>query len=173
MKLRTVAAALVIAALLGAGGALAVQALFGGGESLPPVEKLSESWLQGVNINELADQGMYLSQPPSDYHPKTSSGFAKHATDAQYAKVSARQILLAHLQMQSTGGFDGQVYIINFDPADPDLHAFCPSSTPIYALSFVDADTGNLVFTIGEDSPSPNCGPGLSLQTPATTPAGQ
>jgi hypothetical protein len=174
MKLRTVAAALVVVALLGAGGTLTVQALLsGGGEPLPPVEKLSESWLQGVNINELAGQGLYLSPPPQDYVPKTSSGFAKHTTDSQYSNVSARQILLAHLQTQYTGGFEGQVYIINFDPADLDLHAFCPSSTPIYALSFVDADTGKLLSTIGEDSPSPNCGPGLSLQTPAPTPAGQ
>jgi hypothetical protein len=106
MKLRTVAVALVVAGLAGAGVTLAVQALFfGGGESL-------------------------------------------------------------HLQTESMGGFDGQVFIVNFDPADPDLHAFCSDATPIYAIAFVDADTDRSLGVLGEDSPSPSCHEGITGITP-------
>jgi hypothetical protein len=171
MKLRTVAAALVVAALLGAGITLGVQALFGGGGySGPPAGQLAESWLQGVNINGLADEGIYLSQPPSDYHPKTSSGFAKHATDGQYSSVSARQILIAHLQTQFMGGFDGQVYIINFDPTE--IPPECPGAHTIYAVAFVDADTGKYLSSTSVESPAPTpCRHGIDFSGGSPTPA--
>jgi len=159
VKLRTTAAALIIAVLAGAGGTLAVQALFfSEDESIPEAQRLAESWLEGVNLNELAEQGLYLSQPPAHYVPRISVGAAKRAAGSRYTDVSARQILLAHLQTEGMGGFDGQVFVVNFDPADPDLDAFCPSAPPIYALAFVDSDTDDLLGVLGADSPSPGCG---------------
>jgi hypothetical protein len=165
MKLRAVVA-LIIAALVGAGGTLAVQALFfNDEESIPEAQRLGQSWLEGVDPNEL---NVYLSPPPSQYRPEVTSRRAKRAAGAQYEDVTARQIVLAHLQTEAWGGFDGQVWIVNFDPADPDLHAFCPSASPIYALAFVDADTGELLGVMGAGRPSPSCGPAPRVtETPA------
>jgi hypothetical protein len=168
MNLRTVAITLVAGALLGAGGTVGMQALIGGGdsESLPPVEKLGESWLQGVDINDLAGQGLYLSQPPPDYIPKISGGAAKRVAGEEYSKASARQILLAHLQTDALGGFDGQVFVVNFDPVD--LPALCPGSHTIFAIAFVDSNSGAYLYAQSAECPSstPACRRGIQLPTP-------
>lgn len=172
MKLQTTAGTLIIAALVGAGVALAVQALFfSEEESIPEAQRLGESWLTGVDLNELAEQGLYLSQPPAHYMPRFTSHAAKRAAGSEYSDVSARQILLAHLQTEAWNSFDGQVFIVNFDPADSDLHAFCPTASPIYALAFVNADTDELLGVLGADSPPLGCrDPAFHRVTPAAVP---
>ncbi len=169
MKFRTFAVAVVVAALVGAGGTLGVQALRGGGGhgySGPPAGQLSDSWLDGIDINELAQQGLYLSQPPRDYYPKLSPAYAKEvAAHNQFMNVPARQIVLAHLQTDTMGGFDGQVYVVNFDPDK--IPAECPGSRTTLAFALVDSDNARVISgqTVGSP-PSALCHHGLIFATP-------
>lgn len=169
-----VAAALVLAALVSAGGTLAVQALRGGGGhdySGPPAGQLSASWLDGIDINELAQQGLYLSQPPHDYLPKFSAAYAQQVAGDEFRDVPARQIVLAHLQTDAMGGFDGQVYVVNFDPTG--LPGECPGSHIVLAFALVDSDNARVISSESVESgstPSPTCHHGILFPTETALP---
>lgn len=174
MIVRRVAGAVVALAVVGAGAFLVQRVQFSGGEdSGPEPQRLGESSLQGVEVSDLAEDGINLSQPPKDYLAPLSGSNAKEAVRGVYSDVSARQIVLAHLETENVGGFAGEVWIINYDLNDDDIMKECRNSAMLFALSFVDANNGRVLFSTSRERPSlssPGCG-GPAGRPAAATPA--
>lgn len=170
MRLRELAGALVVIAVLATAGFFAGKALLGDGGSTP-AGRLGTTALDGVDLSRLAYDGITVSAPPAGYGPQISGDDAKLVVAANYPGVTARQVLLAHIKFERGGNLDTQAWIVNLDPTDPDVAGFGKGSGLItFALAFVDANSGKFLYVMGEQQPPP--GGWRSLLPPVQTGVG-
>jgi hypothetical protein len=184
MDKRMAAAALAVVALLGSGACGGSRAITSGDDSGRNPGRIGVDALDGVDLSRLASGGgVVVSEPAPGYVARTSIEDATRVGSGVYPGVAVRQVLLAHVKIGGMGiggmGIDTQAWIVSFDPTDPNLDPPHPGGRVTYALALVDAGSGQLIYSLGEQAPPPggfNSGmnfltPGHPIATPAETPA--
>lgn len=115
----------------------------------------SELSLDGVSLDLLAEDGFTVTAPRDGYAPRVSSDDARDAARIAEPDVSVKQVLLAHVRVEGTG-IGREVWIVNLDPDDPDVAPPRPEEGAVkFVVAFVDADTGEHLYTLGEQEPPP------------------
>jgi hypothetical protein len=132
----------------------------GGDPGSPPLAAVSpasdEVTLQGIPAEKLADVGMTLRPPPSDFAPKMGkqeiealrvSGGSSLGSD-----LPIREILLAQVSDKSkVPPIDQVLWVVSLDVSGarmPNLAPWGPHDfSYLYSLVFVDPDTGAFVYS--------------------------
>jgi hypothetical protein len=136
--------------------------------------------LDGISIDELAAQGIFVTLLPGGSTAAIDSQAADRTADEYYPNVRAKQVVLAHLKTDSFGGHDTDIWIVNLDPRDPNLTPEGVGGTTKYAVVFVDANDGHVLFYGNVAYPPPggwgsDMGPGPGSSVPpvdeSSTPA--
>ena len=113
--------------------------------------------LQGVPPDALVRDNIILTKRAPGAAAKVTADQARRAAGFQDAGV--REILLTHLlSTQNQPQIDRLVWVVNFDPPGVELPGGplgAPhSSTPIFMLAFVDAETGEFLFGTADSGPN-------------------
>jgi hypothetical protein len=149
------------AALLAAAVAVPVVVLSAGGSDSSSIS------LDGIDINTLAAQGIFVTLPPQGYAPAVDSNAAEKAGSEFYPSVAARQVILAHVKTAAFGGLDTNAWIVNLNPHDSNITPVGAGGTTQLAFLVVDANDGHVLFYGSATAPppggwGPDMGPGLS-----------
>ncbi len=123
----------------------------------------SELTLAGVSLDGLAEDGVVISEPPDDYVALTTSDAARAIVSVKFPNVDVKQVLLAHIKFDESD-VDTEAWVVNLDPEDPDLNPLKAEGIPTFAVAFVDADSGEFIYAMGELEPPPG---GFTLPEPA------
>jgi hypothetical protein len=107
--------------------------------------------LAGVNLDELAENGVELSEPPHDYVPRVSAADA--ATEAtKWRGAAPIGSALVHLKRP---GFEGEAWAINLDPSYDQPRRIGLEGQTLYHLAFISANTGEFMFFHMVEAPPP------------------
>ena len=114
----------------------------------------AELSVDGVSLDSLAEDGVVISEPPEDYVAVTTSDAARAIASFHFPNVDVKQVVLAHIKFDGSD-VDTEAWVVNLDPEDPDLNPPTAEGTPTFAVVFVDADSGQFIYAMGEVEPPP------------------
>jgi hypothetical protein len=140
------------AALLAAAAAVPVVVLSASGSDSSSISSIS---LDGIDINTLAAQGIFVTLPPQGYAPAVDSNAAEKAGSEFYPSVAARQVALVHVKTAAFGGLDTNAWIVNLNPHDSNLTPVGAGGTTELAFLVVDANDGHVLFYGSATAPPP------------------
>jgi len=126
--------------------------LAGTGGASPPLD------LQGIDFAELNQQGIVLKAPPEGSQPKLR---AEDAPERSGVPLPIKHVVLGRLQTSNVPLYDRLVWIISYDaqslpvpggPLNPEESEISPIEArhlpAAYMLAFVDANTGEFLFSV-------------------------
>lgn len=157
MSPRLVAGAVIAVAVVGVAAFFVQRAVFSGDDNNgPKPQRYGNVDLEGVAADDVAD--LHISPPPADYVPRISGGdaFKIAKKDKMLRDVSVKQVLLVH-RGPDDEPVSGDLWMISLDPQDPDIFRFPCTSTIIYSLVFIDAETGEVLSAPTKGAPVPGC----------------
>jgi hypothetical protein len=128
--------------------------------------------LQGVSPQALVDVGVTLTAPAAAENASISGDDARSSVLKQYTGARAREAVLVRLaDNHQVPPIDRLAWAVNLDPATVSFPALGPlgprgsvASRTLWAVSFVDAKSGALMFTRAASE---------ALPTPVPTALGQ
>ena len=119
--------------------------------------------LVGVSQEQLAKNDVTLLPLEPGQQTRISRQEAEETVASRYPAVSVRQTILVRL-VRSAMGEDNPVWVINLDPQDKDLDVYeRRGGTLVYFISYVDANTGTLLFSSFATATPPGGWPPRSL----------